>query len=1009
MPEYPHIRRYRDELQRLITFGGSDNEGSTRRAFENCLNAYCGEHKEPLTLVAELTTARGVRPDGTVKDSLRMTRGYWEAKDTRDDLEVEIERKFDSGYPSDNIIFEDSEKAILYQNGELARRADMRRPGELHRLIRLFLDYELPEIEEFRTAQRQFAEDLPTVLGNLRGAIDDAARDNSAYQRAAAEFLNLCRSTIGPDVSAPDVTEMLLQHILTKDIFLRIFAEDQFHRENNIAQQLTTLEETFFTGSVRRDAIDRLRSYYGAIGRAADEIVDYGEKQAFLKAIYEDFYKAYNPKAADRLGVVYTPNEVVDFMIRGADQLLERHFGRRLADDNVQILDPATGTGTFITSLIEHLPSDRREYKYLNEIHANEVAILPYYIANLNIEYTYRERAGHYLAFLNLCFVDTLDNVDWEGDSGGSVQRQAGMNLGGLTAENWVRIQQQNEATISVIIGNPPYNANQQDANDQNPNREYPEIDQRIKDSYVRASSAQKTKQYDMYKRFIRWASDRLSDDGIIAFVTNRAYLDARQDDGFRLVAADEFTDIYVLDLGSDVRRNPKIAGTTHNVFGIQTGVAIAFFIRDRSRLGECSIRYSRRDDAELAIDTLTHLRSTSLDDVPFVELVPDQNARWLNQSSTNFTDLLPVAARETKQTKAAAHEAAIFAQFCTGVSTNRDSWVYDFDRRSLQRKMRWFIATYNQIVDGEVEDSESTIKWSEGLLGHFSRKRRAVYSAKKCMPATYRPFVRREYYADQMLSDRLTERHAEMFGRHFDKGNRVICVSGFGSTKPFSALAVDRLSSLDLLEKTQCLPLYRYTSAGKRQSNVTDWGLAQFRDHYDDQAISAEDIFAYVYAALHDPVYRETYAVELLQEFPRLPFHDDFGEWARIGQALLDLHIGFEEAEPWALERVDGAGRPGKPKLRADKAKGSITLDGQTTLAGVPPQAWDYVLGSRPALEWVLDQHKEKKPRDATVRERFDTYRFADHKERVIDLLRRVCTVSVRTMELIDELPNGA
>ena len=1010
MPEYPHIQRYHDDLERLITFGGSDSEGSIRRAFENCLNAYCGEHKEPLTLVAELATTDGVRPDGTVKDSLRMTRGYWEAKDTRDDLKVEIERKFDRGYPNDNIIFEDSETAILYQNGELARRADMRRPGELHRLIRLFLDYELPEIEKFRTAQRQFAEDLPTVLGNLRAAIDAAARDSSTYRTAAADFLNLCRRTIGPDVTAPDVTEMLLQHILTKDIFLRIFAEDQFHRENNIAQQLTALEETFFTGSVRRDAIDRLRSYYGAIGRAADEIVDYGEKQAFLKAIYEDFYKAYNPKAADRLGVVYTPNEVVDFMIRGADHLLERHFGRQLADDNVQILDPATGTGTFITSLIEHLPADRREYKYLNEIHANEVAILPYYIANLNIEYTYKEHTDRYEAFPNLCFVDTLDNVDWQGDSGGSVQRQAGMNLGGLTAENWVRIQQQNEATISVIIGNPPYNANQQNANDQNPNREYPEIDQRIKDSYVRASSAQKTKQYDMYKRFIRWASDRLSDDGIIAFVSNRAFLDARQDDGFRQIIAQEFNELWAIDLKGNARTSGKRRRQEGgNVFSdkIRVGVAVYFLIRRRDS-NDFRLYYNAVDDYATAIRKIEHLKGKALPDLEFAELSPARDGRWLNQAETNFADLFPVATRETKQAETAAHEAAIFAQFCTGVSTNRDSWVYDFDRRSLQRKIRWFIAAYNQLVDGETEDSESTIKWSEGLLGHFSRKRHAAYSAKKCMPATYRPFVRREYYADQMLSDRLTERHTEMFGQRFDKANGVICVSGFGSTKPFSALAVDRLSSLDLLEKTQCLPLYRYTSAGKRQSNVTKWGLAQFRDHYDDQTISAEEIFAYVYAALHDPVYRETYAVELLQEFPRLPFHDDFREWARIGEALLDLHIGFEEAEPWALERVDGAGRPGKPKLRADKARGIIALDGRTSLAGVPPEAWDYVLGSRSALEWVLDQHKEKKPRDATVRERFDTYRFADHKERVIDLLRRVCTVSVRTMELIDELPNG-
>ena len=367
----------------------------------------------------------------------------------------------------------------------------------------------------------------------MREAIEEAEAFSRSYQEAAAGFLALCQRTIGPAVTNADVREMLLQHILTKDIFLRVFAEDQFHRENNVARQLETLEQTFFTGDVRRQAIDRLRTYYGAIGRAADDIADYAEKQHFIKAIYEDFYQAYNPAAADRLGVVYTPNEVVDFIIRGADHLLQKHFGRTLADDNVQILDPATGTGTFITNLINYLPADRLEHKYRHEIHANEVAILPYYIANLNIEYTYKERTGQYLEFPNLCFVDTLDNMDWQGSSGGAVQRQAAFNLGGLSEENWIRVQEQNEKSISVIIGNPPYNANQRNWNDFNANRQYPELDRRIRDTYVTTSSAQKTKQYDMYKRFIRWASDRLADDGIIAFITNRAYLDALQDDGF--------------------------------------------------------------------------------------------------------------------------------------------------------------------------------------------------------------------------------------------------------------------------------------------------------------------------------------------------------------------------------------------------------------------------------------------------------------------------------------------
>ena len=556
MPSYLHIEEYRAKLQELIEFGGSDNEENIRPAFQNCLDAYCRDHRERLVLIPELRTSPSNKPDGTVKDSLRMARGYWEAKDSHDDLDAEIQAKFNRGYPTDNIIFEDSQTAVLVQNASVAMRVDMSRDGELHRLIRVFLDYELPEIQEFRHAQSQFKTDLPTVLENLRATVAEAEAENPRYQEAAAAFLDLCRRTIGPAVSPADVREMLLQHILTKDIFQRVFAEDQFHRENNIARQLDGLEGTFFTGDVRRQAIDRLRTYYGVIGRAADEIADYAEKQQFLKAIYEDFYIAYNPAAADRLGVVYTPNEVVDFIIRGADYLLRKHFDKTLADDNVQILDPATGTGTFVTNLINYLPADRLEHKYRHEIHANEVAILPYYIANLNIEYTYQQRTGRYLEFPNLCFVDTLDNLDWQqqGATGGAVTRQGSFNLGGLSEENWIRIQEQNEKPISVIIGNPPYNDKAVTWNDGSANRGYPEIDRRIRETYVDEGTAQRTHQYDMYKRFIRWASDRLTDSGVIGFVSNRAFLDARQDDGFRKVIAKEFNELWILDLKGNAR-----------------------------------------------------------------------------------------------------------------------------------------------------------------------------------------------------------------------------------------------------------------------------------------------------------------------------------------------------------------------------------------------------------------------------------------------------------------------
>ena len=464
MPSYPHIERYYADKQRLMDFGGSANEQNIRRAFENCLDAYCRDHREGFALVAELPARSGIRPDGTVVDSLRLPRGYWEAKDSRDDLHREIQRKLGSGYPNDNIVFEDSRVAVLMQHGTVAMQVDMSSPADLHRLITAFLSYVTREVEEFREAWQRFKDDLPTVLAKLREDVASAAATSRDYQAAAADFLELCHRTISPDVSEFDVQEMLIQHTLTKDIFLRVFSEDQYHQENNVARQLDALERSFFTGDLRRETIGRLLPYYTAITAAAVAVSDYREKQRFLKAIYEDFYKAYNPAAADRLGVVYTPNEVVDFIIRGADHLLQKHFGRSLADDNVQILDPATGTGTFVTGLIDYLPPERLEHKYRHEIHANEVAILPYYIANLNIEYSYKERAGRYLEFPNLCFVDTLDNLGWQesGATGGAVQRQGGLLLGGLSEENWIRVQEQNEKPISVIIGNPPYNDSQQ-------------------------------------------------------------------------------------------------------------------------------------------------------------------------------------------------------------------------------------------------------------------------------------------------------------------------------------------------------------------------------------------------------------------------------------------------------------------------------------------------------------------------------------------------------------------
>ena len=564
------ISQYYRDLDQIIQYGGRRNESQIRFAFQRLLNEYC--QPKDFVVVAELDyrTKRGnlIRLDGVVKDALRLEWGYWEAKDEDDDLDKEIEKKLAKGYPDDNILFEDSQTAILLRQGEVCWRVSMRNDQALDQLLTEFINYERPEVKDFRSAIAVFNEDLPTILIRLREMINEQSESNASFVTARDKFLGICQQSINPEVNGDDVREMIIQHILTEDIFTNIFNESQFHRENNIARELGNVINTFFIGSVRRNMLGSIEHYYGVIRRTAANIYNHQEKQKFLKAIYENFYKAYNPKAADRLGIVYTPSEIVKFMIESVDYLLDKHFGKLLQDKNVEILDPATGTGTFITELIEYINKDKLKYKYQHEIHCNEVAILPYYIANLNIEFTYKQKMGEYEEFHNICLVDTLDRCDL-----GEKQ----FDLFAISAENTARIKEQNSRKISVIIGNPPYNAWQDNYNQNNANLKYKEIDKRINASYIKAGTAQnQIAVYDMYVRFYRWASDRIKNNGLIAFITNRSFIDGKTFDGFRKIVEQEFDYIYIVDAGGDIRSGDK----SGNVFNIKTGVAVMFLVK---------------------------------------------------------------------------------------------------------------------------------------------------------------------------------------------------------------------------------------------------------------------------------------------------------------------------------------------------------------------------------------------------------------------------------------------
>ena len=1006
------INDYLKQLDIIRRVSGSQRETIVREAFKDLLKNWGKQHN--LIFLAEypLTTATktNINVDGALLHELRMPLGYWEAKDADDDLDAEVSKKFKKGYPQDNIIFSDDAVAVLWQNRTEVLRCDMTDTQALSKLLKLFFSFERAEIAGFRAAVEQFKADLPAVLQALRKMIELEHDKNPEFRAAEIRFLAHAQEAINPTLGDADVREMLIQHILTEEIFAKVFDDSDFHQHNNVARELYALEGAFFTGALKKQTLKGLETYYAAIRAAAAQISSHSEKQTFLKIIYENFYKVYNTKAADRLGVVYTPNEIVRFMIDGADWLCEKYFDKNLIDPGVDILDPATGTGTFICELLEHFRGQPKKlaHKYKHELHANEVAILPYYVANLNIESTFAAITGEYEEFPSLCFVDTLDNVGLHTAAKGTTAEL----FGSVSEENVARIKRQNGKRISVVIGNPPYNANQANENDNNKNREYPQIDARIKQTYIAESTAQKTKLYDMYARFFRWASDRLNENGILAFVTNRSFIESRTFDGFRKTVANEFSDIYVIDLGGDVRANPKLSGAKHNVFGIQTGVAISFMVKRVSGTKDkrpARVYYVRRPEMETAEEKLGFLGNHPMRGLDFDEVQPDKTHNWLNLTSNDFDTFIPLASKDTKAAKTATRERAIFKLFTLGVSTNRDEWVYDDDADVLQRKISWLLKEVDRTKGAGHWDM--AVKWSETLKRRVAGNAAEKFSVDRMRITSYRPFAKRWLYASNLLVDR----PGDMVS--IPNRDSTICIS-FG--KDFRVLGSGSPFDLHFVGDSMGLPLHSMDSERSTHDNITDWALKQFATHYADEIgkgkgtrkITKEGIFHYCYAVLHNPAYREKYAQNLKREFPRIPFYADFWQWAAWGEALMALHIGFEQVAQFPLTRTDtpdakvrAAGLQPKALLKADPAAGSIALDTETTLRGIPPEAWAYKLGNRSAIDWVLDQYKEKKPKDPTIREKFDTYRFCDYKEKVVDLLMRVTAVSVETVKLVEAM----
>ena len=957
-PGDPIIKTYLKDLQHLKSQQVTHELG-LKGPFQTLLDK--AAKKRGWTLVPELSTHSGgkrVVPDGTVRDEFRLARGWWEAKDTSDNLAAEIQKKLKAGYPTRNTIFEDTQTAVLFQDRAERGEFPLADPHQVAGLLNTFFTHDESDEREFHRAMDEFKSRIPDLAQSLRDHIKDAHAKNRKFKAAFAEFVALCRASLNPDLSDDKVDEMLIQHLLTERLMRNLFQNPEFTHRNVIAAQVEGVIEALASSSFSKaEFLKRLDPYYKAIEKAGAGLSHFTEKQDFLNSVYEQFFQKFSPDIADTHGIVYTPREIVDYMCDSVEHALKDEFGLTLASPEVVILDPATGTGNFIVNLIERMKPSALADAYKNRLFANEVMLLPYYVASLNIEHAYYERMHQYEPFEGLCFVDTLDMAE---------ARQIGL----FTAANTERVTREKQAAITVIIGNPPYNVGQKSENDNNQNRKYKEIDQRIRDTYAKDSKAtNKNSLSDMYVKFFRWASDRLGErDGIVCLVSNNSFVDQLAFDGMRKHLLKDFQQIDHIDLHGNVRRNPRISGTSHNVFGIQVGVGITLAVKKKGATPR--LRYHRVPEMWRKGEKLEFVAKGQ---IPWQTLPPDAHHTWLvPEHADEYREFLPIE--------------DLFDLHSAGLQTNRDDTVYDWNRDPLIARMKKFAADYNTEVHRHKADPTADwpdhIKWSSRLKQALQGGQLVKFDKAKIREALYRPFAKKWLYFDGILNHRVYQ-WPKIAGQ-------VIWVK-VGPDWPFFVLLSNLICDHLPQGGSQCFPL----------SHLKDSAVEQFRARYADSSITREDVFHYLYALLHHPTYRERFAANLKRELPRIPFAPDFRAFAEAGRELARLHVDYESLPVWPLKATENDSLPYSErvtKMKLSENQDSIRINESLTLTGIPPETFEYRLGSRSALEWIVDQYQVKGDSDPN-RE--------DDPHYIVLLVGQVVRVSVETVRIVKSLPS--
>lgn len=845
-------------------------------------------------------------------------------------------------------------------------------------------------------------------------------------------FVKALRATVNPDVSDAEAIELLAQHLITKPVFEAMFPEGSFTQDNPVSLAMEQVLATFDENSAFTREREPLDTFYGKVTERIRGLDSVRAKQQMLVTLYDKFFTKAFPLLADRMGIVFTPVEVVDYILRSADAVLHQHFGKRLSDEGVNILEPFVGTGTFLTRLMQTgliKPEDLTR-KYTQELFANEIVLLSYYIAAVNIESVYRELcAEHGIepaegGFQGISLTDTF-----------AMDERGSQLAGGVFPENTARLEKQRSTKVDVIVMNPPYRAGQASANDGAQNAKYPKTDTRIAETYAKRSTAtRKADMYDSYYRALRWATDRIGEQGVVAFVSNSGFVDGATADGVRLSWVKEFSDVIVFNL----RGNARHMGETRrreagNVFGegSQTGVAITILVKDPVHVGPASIHYADIGDYLSREEKLDRLRQDeSVLTTEFDHVVANDAGDWINQRDQRFSTYRPVG---DKVSKGKTNALGIFRDFALGISTNRDAWVYGFGRKSVSRRIMALTAEFNALLaDKSSVPEPGRIGWSRGFESLRRTGRALSASHGRIVLASYRPYITQNLWFDSMMLD--SPGIARRYAPSLVQSNVAIAVN----TKDGFPLMVGRVPDLHVNGDSQVFTRYAWEPAStpdgalnldalaasdsdvivdgyRRVDNITDATLAAYRDVHGD-AITKDDIFYGVYALLHHPTYRETYAADLQKMLPRIPQVKGFPEYARIGRALAELHVDYESVAQHPLGEELSLTAPEDPyeRYRIDKLSWisrkdhtAIRYNAHLTITGIPETENGYKVGGRSPLEWVLDRYKVTvDSKSGIVNDPNAWLREHENPRYVVDLIRSLVTVSLETQKLIAELP---